>query len=425
MNNLQFYIESYGCSANLADAEMIGGLLKESSITPVEDPEQADVNILVTCSVKTATSRRMIRRIRELTSSNRPLVVAGCMPKTERQVVEALNPSASLLGPTCIEKTVETVADTVRGVKRVNIEDSRRPKLLLPRMRRNPVIGMVEISSGCLGRCAFCQVKIAKGGLVSYDVRGIVREVEAALQEGCREIWLSSQDNGCYGRDIGMNLPCLLRKILEVEGDFKVRVGMMNPAHIDRFLEDLLAIYRDERIFKFLHIPVQSGSDSVLRSMRRGYAVEDFVGIVKKFRVEFPFLTLSTDIIVGFPTEGEEDFKQTVDLVREVKPEVVNISRFGARSGTEAARMVQLKPQVVKERSGLLHRVGRETALQRNKRWIGWCGEVLVDEEVCGAVVGRNYAYRPVIIREEMPLGKTTCVSVVNATSSCLVGEIV
>lgn len=418
-------MESYGCSANLADAEMISGLLKANLITPVEDPKQADVNILVTCSVKTATSRRMTRRIIDLTSSNRPLVVAGCMPKTERHVIEALNPSASLLGPTCIEKTVETVADTVRGVKRVNTEDSWRPKLLLPRIRRNPVIGMVEISSGCLGRCAFCQVKIAKGDLVSYDVEDIVREVEAALQEGCREIWLSSQDNGCYGRDIGMNLPCLLRKILEVEGDFKVRVGMMNPAHIDMFLEDLLEIYRDERIFKFLHIPVQSGSDSVLRSMRRGYAVEDFVEIVKKFRAEFPFLTLSTDIIVGFPTEGEEDFKQTVDLVREVKPEVVNISRFGARSGTEAARMVQLKPQVVRERSGLLHRVARETALQRNKRWIGWCGEVLVDEEVRGAVVGRNYAYRPVVIREEMPLGKTMCVRVVNVTSPCLVGEIV
>ncbi|MFQ6134439.1 MAG: tRNA (N(6)-L-threonylcarbamoyladenosine(37)-C(2))-methylthiotransferase [Nitrososphaerales archaeon] len=423
MSSQRFYIETYGCSANVADAEMMAGLLKENLLTPVEEPEDADVSILVTCTVKTVTSHRMRYRIKELTSSNRPLVVAGCMPKTERHLIETLNPDASLLGPEDLDRTVETVTAALRGVRSIHTEGSSSPKLLLPRIRRNPVVGIVEISSGCLGNCAFCQVKIAKGELTSYRPESIMREVKQALQEGCREIWLTSQDNGCYGKDTDTDLPHLLDSILSIEGDFKIRLGMMNPEHAGRLLDSLIPLYRDDRFFKFLHIPVQSGSDRVLKSMRRKHTVEDFVNSAKRFRSEFPFSTLSTDIIVGFPTEKDEEFQQTVDMIREVRPNVVNISRFGARPGTESEDMVPLNPQAVKERSRVLHRAVKEVALQNNRRWIGWCGEVLVDEEVRGAVLGRNFAYRPVVIREKMPLGTVLRIRVVDATSACLVGE--
>ncbi len=423
MSHQRFYIETYGCSANIADSEMIAGLLKENSLTPVEEPEAADVNILVTCTVKTATSHRMQYRIKELTSSNRPLVVAGCMPKTERHLIETLNPNASLLGPEDLNNTVETVTDALRGVRSIHIEGSSSPKLLLPRIRRNPVVGIVEISSGCLGNCTFCQVKIAKEGLTSYSPEYITHEVKQTLQEGCREIWLTSQDNGCYGKDIDTNLPHLLGSILSIEGDFKIRLGMMNPEHASNLLDRLIPLYRDDRFFKFLHIPVQSGSNRVLKSMRRNHKVEDFVNSAKRFRAEFPFSTLSTDIIVGFPTEKNEDFQKTIDMIREVRPDVVNISRFGARPGTVSESMVHLDPQAVKERSGLLHRAVKEVALQNNRRWIRWRGKVLVDEEVRGAVLGRNFAYRPVVIREEIPLGTVLEIRVVDATSACLIGE--
>ena len=424
MSPPRFHLETYGCSASVADAEMMAGLLKEHSLTPVAEPEDADVNIIVTCTVKTATSHRMRYRIKELTSSARPLVVAGCMPKTERNLIETLNPDASLLGPEDLTRAVETVTAALRGVKTVNIKGHGGPKLLLPRLRRNPTVGIVEISSGCLGNCTFCQVKIAKGGLTSYNPKSITSEVNRALREGCREIWLTSQDNGCYGQDIDTDLPHLLRSILQLEADFKLRLGMMNPEHAGRILDRLIPPYRDERLFKFLHIPVQSGSDRVLKSMHRNHAVEDFVNSAMKFRAEFPLSTLSTDIIAGYPTETAEDFQLTVDMIREVRPDVVNISRFGARPGTESESMTPLDPQALKNRSRMLHWTVKEVALQNNRRWIGWCGEVLIDEEVRGAVLGRNFAYRPVVIREKIPLGTVSHIRVAHVTSACLVGEI-
>lgn len=425
-NSNSFYVESHGCSASTADAEIIAGLLKASSFTLVETPEASDINILVTCIVKTATSHKMIRRIKELTVLGRPLVVAGCMPKAERHLIESVNPAASLLGPEDLSQTVETVTDALHGVRRTYLNGSGSPKLLLPRVRTNPVIGIVEISSGCLGNCSYCEVKLAKGELISYRPETIGLEVKQALKDGCREIWLTSQDNGCYGLDIEQNLPSLLRGVLAVEGDFMVRLGMMNPQHTAPLLDDLIKFYRDDdRLFKFIHVPVQSGSDRVLSDMRRDYSVADFTGIVERFRDAFPKSSLSTDVIVGYPTETEEDFQQTLKLVREVKPDTVNISRFGARPGTESEHLKPLDAHVVKARSRLLHRVARDVALRNNRRWVGWRCKVLVDEVVRGAVVGRNPAYRPVVIRQEIPLGRVLEVRVVNATTVCLVGETV
>jgi threonylcarbamoyladenosine tRNA methylthiotransferase CDKAL1 len=421
-----FYVERYGCSASTADAEMISGLLKASSFTPVEAPEAADVNILVTCVVKTATSHRMVTRIKELTVLGRPLVVAGCMPKAERHLIETINPQASLLGPEDLSRTVEVVTDALQGVRGVYLSGSVHPKLLLPRVRANPVIGIVEVSSGCLGSCSYCQVKLAKGGLTSYRPETVRLEVEQALQDGCREIWLTSQDNGCYGQDIGRSLPELLREVLKVEGDFMLRLGMMNPQHTASLLDDLIDLYSgDDRVFKFIHIPVQSGSNRVLRDMRRDYSVAEFVDSVKRFRAAFPRSSFSTDVIVGYPTETETDFQETLKLVREVKPDTVHISRFGARPGTDAEHLKPLDARVVKGRSRLLHRVVRGVSLQNNQCWIGWRGKVLVDEKVRGAVLGRNPAYRPVVIRENVPLGQVVDVRVVAASSICLVGETV
>jgi MiaB/RimO family radical SAM methylthiotransferase len=181
--------------------------------------------------------------------------------------------------------------------------------------------------------------------------------VEDAVKDGCTEIWLTSQDNGCYGLDIGSSLPEILRKVCAVKGDFTIRVGMMNPTHIKNMADKLVDAYENEKMQKFLHLPVQSGSDKILKSMRRGYNVEDFLGIVGKFRKAFPTLTLSTDIIVGFPTETEDDFQLTVDLLKRTRPQKVNISKFGVRPETGASKMEQLPVEVVNKRSRSLYEI--------------------------------------------------------------------
>ena len=418
-------LETHGCSASTADSEMIAGMLEKAGYQVVNGTGEADLNILVTCTVKTVTAQRMAHRIKKLTQLGKPLVVAGCMPSTEKDIIEKISPSASLLGPHAIDRSVETAEAALSGKKLVATADSGTMKLLLPRRRRQETVGIVEIASGCLSSCTFCQTKLAKGWLKSYPVEMVVAEVEQSLRDGCKEVWLTSTDTGCYGKDIDTSLPELLNTICALRGDFKVRVGMMNPMYLGNSMENLVTAYGDEKVFKFLHIPVQSGSPRILREMKRGHTVQHFLDIVRGFRERYPSLSLSTDLIPGFPSESEQEFQMSMDLLDQAQPDVVNISRFGSRPGTEAAEMPQIDPRVVKGRSGRLHTQARAISLKRNRGWIGWRGSILVDEQVKGAFVGRNFAYRPVLLKEDTSVGAEVEAEIVDASSACLIGEIV
>ena len=419
------YSEVYGCSSNAADSEIGLGLLKDEGFEFADSAEGADIIVVFTCTVKSPTVNRMIHRIQKFTKLGKPLVIAGCMPKTEKKIIERINPKASMLGPDSIEKIADVVKMTLDGEKIVFTKDLRRPKLCLPRVRKNPVIDIVPISIGCLSNCSYCSVKFARGRLSSYPTQTVVEEMKQALLHGCKEFYITSQDNSCYGFDIGARLPDLLSEICKIEEKFSVRVGMMNPLHIKQILNDLIKTYKNEKIFKFLHLPVQSGSDRILRLMNRGYLVEDFLEIVGEFRKEFPQITLATDIIVGFPSETEEDFKKTVELLQEIKPDIVNVSKFGSRLGTEAAKMKQLDKQTINERSSRLHRIVKQVALEKNREWIGWEGEILVDEiSTNKSFIGRNFAYKPIVVKtKENIFGEFVRIKVLDATENCLISE--
>ena len=416
------FIETHGCSANVADSEIMAGLLKEAGFEIVNSSGESDVNVLNSCVVKTPTEQRMIYRIKELAKLSKPLVIAGCMPKTERKIIEEINSRASMIGPDSIEKIVDVVNAAIQGKKVLFTEDLRKPKVCLPRMRRNPIIGITPVAIGCLSNCSYCEVKFARGNLLSYPIEAVIKEVKQAVNNGCKELWITSQDNSCYGKDIDTDLPKLLNLICKIDGKFFVRVGMMNPLHAKKILKDLINEYKNEKIFKFLHLPVQSGSDRILKGMNRGYGVKDFLEIIKRFKKEFPEITIATDVIVGFPGETEKDFEDTVGLIKKIIPDVVNISKFGARPGTEAAKMEQVDKKIVNERSELLHKLVKKISLENNKKWIDWKGEVLVDEKIKNDFVGRNFAYKPVVINTEKNIfGKFITVEIGNATSNCLI----
>jgi len=416
-------MESYGCSANQADGEMMLGLLKKDGFNIVDSQKKSDVNIINTCIVKSPTENKMRYRIEQLSGSNKPLIVSGCMPKTEKDVIEKISPNASLIGPDSIEMISDVVKKTLSRKKVIQTRDLKKPKICLPRVRKNTIIDICEISTGCLSACSFCEVKFAKGKLFSYPVDLIIKEIKMSLKEGCKEIWITSQDCGCWGRDQKLTLPTLLRKISEIEGRFFIRIGMMNPTHVKDIVDDLVDSYKSPRIFKFLHLPVQSGSDRVLKRMNRDYRVNDFRKIVKKFRKEFSLLTLSTDIIVGFPRETEEDFQDTIDLIKKLKPDIVNISKFGARPGTKAEKMKQLPVEVINKRSKKLSKIVKRIQLKKNEKWIGWEGSVLVDETRHKNVIGRNFAYKPIILKNAKP-GEFKRVKIYSASSTSLFAEI-
>ena len=416
------WIEAYGCSASMADSEMIGGILKEAGYEIATKRSESALNLIVTCSVKDTTEHKMMSRIRTMVKSGKPLVVAGCLPKADKSKIESASSSASLIGPNSIDKAPDAVRSALSGDRLVALKDSQLDKINIPRVRLNPVISIVEIANGCMSECTFCQTKIAKGRLRSYRIGDIVREIKSDIKSGCKEVWLSSTDNGCYGRDIDTNLVDLLQACCSIEGNFKIRVGMMNPMYLPAILDRMVSLFcENDKLFKFLHIPVQSGSDRILRKMKRGHTSKTFIDTVQAFRDKIPEMTISTDIIVGFPSETEDDFKQTINLLERSQPDFVNISRYAARPKTVASGWKEMKvsSQVSKERSEYLHDLTRRIAKKRNSIWREWQGEIVIDET--GKVMqGRNYAYKPVVI------SSSTSSSTANAADrQILLGDIV
>ncbi|HEX5457722.1 MAG TPA: tRNA (N(6)-L-threonylcarbamoyladenosine(37)-C(2))-methylthiotransferase [Candidatus Nitrosotalea sp.] len=419
----KIWVEAYGCSASFADSEMISGLIVNGGHSLAESEKDSDLSVIVTCSVKDVTAHKMVHRIKKLRSN--PLVVAGCLPKAEQATVEKFSPKASLLGPNSLGKTLEVIRSTLDGIKKIELDDTDVSKVGLPKVRLNPAVGIIEIASGCMSECTFCQTKIAKGDLQSYRVGDIVRQVRHEIEDGCVEIWLTSTDNGCYGLDIGSSLPELVQTVSEIEHDFMLRVGMMNPMYLPRIKGNLLKSFENDKVFKFLHIPVQSGSDKVLKDMKRVHTSKIFHDANSEFRKRFDRFTIATDIIVGFPTETEEDFAKTVDLINKTRPDIVNLSRYSARSGTKASQMKQIDVDVIKHRSKIVFDLAKKISQERNEEWIGWQGEVLFDEVSNGITKGRNFAYKQVITDDKVRLGQKVNIKIEGAAPNGLHGTIV
>ena len=370
----------------------------------------------------------MLHRIKQLTVDNKPLLVAGCLTKTERKKIEKINPNVSLLGPNSLDRSVEAVNLTFSNNKIVFLDDSSAEKVNLPRLRVNKSISIVEIASGCLSNCSFCQTKISKGNLKSYRPGSISSQIKNDVKDGCNEIWLTSTDNGCYGKDINSNLVELLKLCTQIEGNYKLRVGMLNPMYLSEILHDLISIYKnEEKIFKFLHIPVQSGSNKILKQMYRGHDIEIFKKAIDEFRKSIPEITIATDVIVGFPNETEEDFKLTMDLIKESEPDIINISKYSQRSGTVSSRLKNISSDQKKLRSTILHNLSRDISRRRNTLWEGWIGNVYIDEIKNTLVQGRNYAYKSVIInnadKSNLNVGQIIKVKVTDSSQYSLFGE--
>jgi threonylcarbamoyladenosine tRNA methylthiotransferase CDKAL1 len=402
------YIRTFGCSANFHDSEIIAGLLKNSGYDVIDALKEADIIIINACTVKGET--KVMKEVRNSLESKKRVVVAGCF--TDR--VKDIFPHLEFIGT----NDVAGIAEFLEKKK-----TTTRIKINLPKLRKNPVISIVPISSGCVNKCSYCSVKLIKGELQSYPEEKIIEEVKQSVEDGCKEIWITSQDNSVYGLDIykKLSLPKLLEKIIDLEGDFFIRIGMMNPDRTMKIKEKLVELLKSNKVFKFIHIPVQSGSNRILKLMNRNYTKDEFIELVEYFRKNVPKITISTDIIVGFPTETEEEFLESIELIKKIKPDVLNRSRFIKREGTAAEKLKQIPGGIIKNRSKIITNVFDSNALIGNQEWIGWQGCVLIDEKGKNDTsVGRNIYYKPVVIKETIALGKKVDVMIKSATNHYL-----
>jgi threonylcarbamoyladenosine tRNA methylthiotransferase CDKAL1 len=423
-----FYLETYGCSLNSADSDIMIGLLREIDAHPVEEVEQAELIILNTCGVKEPTEDRIIHRLVDLSGDTKPVIVAGCLPKISLSRIEKAIPDyAAILGPQGIESMTEIVPRVLTGERGIiHLESTDMSKLKWLKAPKDSVVCTIPICEGCLGNCAYCAVKFARGQVKSHSEREICQVVGKCTSAGYREIRITSQDLGAYGVDINSNLVTLMQRIGEIEGQHKFRLGMLNPNLVADSIEDLLQVMKSDHFFKFFHIPLQSGSDSVLKAMGRLYTVEEWEGIIETIRETFSDATIATDIIVGYPGETEDDFSLTLDVIQRVRPPVVNISKYGDRPHTLASKSKnKVDTTIKKQRSRRLTVLVNMILQEDNKSWVGWSGPAIVVEK--GSRSGflcRNISYKPIIVHDELQLGSIVNVQVIEDERTHLIGEI-
>lgn len=436
-------IENYGCTANQNDGEIIGGLLKKDFnviFGKAIKKLNPDLVILNTCVVKGPTLKKMERRISDLLKDYKKIIICGCMGVSYLDLILKIKENVeknfgkrniAVISPDNIKKIKDIVKKILEKDKDyILIERGKEDKLLLPKKRINKIIGVTQIATGCVSNCSFCITKIAKGYLKSYTIEKIKRNIQQEIKEGCKEIHITATDLGCYGLDKGKYmLVDLLKEILKINGRFLIRLGMINPEHLKNFIDDLLEIYESEKLFKFLHVPLQSGSDKVLEEMKRKYSVKDFLEIVKKFRKKFPQATLATDIIVGFYNEEEKDFKETIKIIKKTKPEIVNISRFWPMPKTVAYKNCKDRIneiiKISKERSKFLQKITKKISYEKNKKLIGKEILALVDKRGYEkSYLARDINYKLIAIKEKVEIGKFYKIKIIDAKSNFLIGKI-
>ncbi|KAL2329404.1 hypothetical protein Fmac_022831 [Flemingia macrophylla] len=352
LHHLQFHLIHINFIFYQSDSEYMAGQLSAFGYSLTDNPDQADLWLINTCTVKSPNQSAMDTIITKGKSSNKPLVLAGCVPQGSRDLKDLQG--ISVVGVQQIDRVVEVVEETLKGHEVRLFTRKKLPALDLPKVRKNKFVEILPINVGCLGACTYCKTKHARGHLGSYTVDSLVGRVKSVISDGVKEIWLSSEDTGAYGRDIGVNLPILLNALvaeLPADASTMLRIGMTNPPYILEHLKEIAEILRHPCVYSFLHVPVQSGSHTILSAMNREYTVSEFRTVVDTLTKLVPEMQIATDIICGFPGETDEDFVQTVNLVKEYQFPQVHISQFYPRPGTPAARMKKVPSNLVKRRS--------------------------------------------------------------------------
>jgi len=408
---------------NQADSELIRGILLHEHEESLE--KDADLFILNTCGVVEKTERKILKEALVLKKKGKKVIIAGCLPlisfKECREVADGL------LGPSNISSIDLLIENVLKDKNDFIVEKENIDKAELcsnkKRGGKESCSAIVSIAEGCIGSCTYCATRFARKELNSFDKENIIKEIKDALSSGFKEIQLTSQDLSVYGIDKGKQmLPELIKDISQIEGNFKIKLGMMNPGYAKKMMDELLSSYQSDKIYKFIHLPLQSGDDELLKKMNRGYTVSDFTNVVKSFRKKFKESIIATDIIVGHPLETEESFKRTVELINKIQPEIVHIFKFSKRKGTPDFNLKDMPDRIKKDRSRILSELFEKYNLEKNKKYKGKKLNVLVVEKRKGKYLARTDSGRAVVL-ENGKIGEISNVKIIDYRWNYLIGS--
>lgn len=433
------YVRSFGCQLNISDGEKIKGLLKNAGYSFTEDENEADLIILNTCAVRENAEDRVfgiVGSMKKLKEQKPSLIIgiSGCMT-AQKHIAERIKKSYPqvdiVVGTSALNSLPKLLADCIRGQKfGMDIAEYADFSQAVEQVRESTFRASVPIMFGCNNFCTYCIVPYVRGRERSRKQEDIIAEVRELVQSGYKEIMLLGQNVNSYGNDFGETeaFPRLLRELNKIEGDFIIRFMSSHPKDATRELID--AIFDCQKVAKHLHLPLQSGSSNVLERMNRRYTAEKYLEIVDYIREKDENFSLTTDIIVGFPNESDEEFEATIDMMKRVKYDNIYSFIYSRRTGTKAAEMEDLTPEDVKgKRMRRLLEVQREISTEHYKRFIGKKMRVLADDvskKKKGCISGKSEEFIIVEFEgDESLIGQFADVEITDAMNWAVFGKLI
>lgn len=383
-----YWVETYGCQMNLSDSELMEGILAADGYTRVSAAEEADVILVNTCAIREHAEQRVLGRVAELNRVKRQrpgtlIGVCGCMAqRLGAKLIERAEYVDMVIGPDAyrsLPQLIEQAECNGGGVVDIELNPAENYEGLELR-RHSPVSAWIPVQRGCNYRCTFCIVPHTRGPEKNREPLAILQEITGLAQQGITEFTLLGQTVNSYAYD-GWDFPCLLRAVGRLPGVRRVRFTSPHPNDLTRELVEVMA--EEDAICPHLHLPVQSGSNRVLKRMARRHTREEYLAKVDMLRERIPRIALTTDIIVGFPGEDESDFEATLDLLRMVRYDDAFTFRYSPREGTPSTRMKEdwfVPEHVAQGRLERLIALVREVAAERNLAEVGGTAEVLIEK---------------------------------------------
>ena len=438
--NKKYCLVTYGCQMNLHESEKISGILSGMGMSAVNEPENADVVVFNTCCIRDTAERRAlgnIGKMKELKKKNKNLliVVTGCMTqqngfaenmKERYQYVDVILGTHNISD---LENQIRIRLEKKKRVAAVLDTDGYIDDETTPVTRTSFPNAWVNINYGCNNFCTYCIVPYVRGRERSRDMKSIISECEKLINDGYKEITLLGQNVNSYGNDVpdeNVNFANLLREVAKIDGKFRIRFMTSHPKDLTE--EVVKAIRDNDKICNNIHLPIQAGSNSVLKNMNRRYTREHYLGLIDMIRRYLPDCGITTDIMVGFPYETEEDFLDTMDIVEKVRFSTAFTFIYSVRKGTKAAEMPQIPYEIKQNRIKRLIARQNEITEEISKDYVGNVYEILVEgmqEKKNGYVVGRTESGRLVSAKgDESMIGEFKNVKITAVKNAQLLGEI-
>ncbi|QEE14861.1 tRNA (N(6)-L-threonylcarbamoyladenosine(37)-C(2))-methylthiotransferase [Promethearchaeum syntrophicum] len=402
INLRSYFIITYGCTFNQGDSLKIEKIFEDYGIKK-KKLISADIVVINTCAVKLSTESKILYYISNLVQKfpSKYYIITGCLPQIDKKIFNKIESMISKKGFILNIQDIPNLLNILFKNETFNqkLPDYKEKSIIIPHINRKSPISIIQISEGCNNNCSYCCTTNARGKLHSFDSKLIIRQFEILISKGIKEFHITSQDLGNYDFE-GKKLHHLLKEISNLDGNLHFRLGMINPDYLKKFYSEFQEIFNDKRFYRFLHIPIQSGSNKILKKMKRHYIIEDVETIFLKLKKFDELFGIGTDVIIGFPSESDDDYALTEKFIKKWKPNILNISKFTVRPNTEAKKYKQLNSQIIKERSKKLSIIFSDYSDNFNKQWEGWEGMVFYNEfreNAQFSYMGRNLYYIPVL----------------------------